>query len=197
MKTILLDMYGVVVKQTGDDFVPYVHRTFPDLPEEQILSPWFDADAGKLTSLDVWRILGFQGNLEQIEKEYLDTIELNAGFLEFANQARKSYQLGLISNDSSRWSRYLREKFGLNPLFDVISISGDLKIQKPDPRIFELTVEKLGCKATECIYVDDREGNLAAARQLGMRPILFNSRNVSYDGETVMNFQEILDLLAI
>lgn len=31
MKAIVLDMYGVIVKQTGDDFVPYVQRTFPDL----------------------------------------------------------------------------------------------------------------------------------------------------------------------
>ncbi|MHB8130083.1 MAG: hypothetical protein ACYDEX_13905 [Mobilitalea sp.] len=30
MKAIVLDMYGVIVKQTGNDFVPYVQRTFPD-----------------------------------------------------------------------------------------------------------------------------------------------------------------------
>lgn len=36
MKAIVLDMYGVIVKQTGDDFVPYVQQTFPNLtPEEK------------------------------------------------------------------------------------------------------------------------------------------------------------------
>lgn len=61
MKAIILDMYGVIVKQTGDDFVPYVQRTFPDLRPEDIWEPWFKADIVELTSLDVWRILGFQG----------------------------------------------------------------------------------------------------------------------------------------
>ena len=44
MKAIVLDMYGVIVKQTGDDFVPYVKRTFPDLKAEEIYTPWFKAD---------------------------------------------------------------------------------------------------------------------------------------------------------
>ena len=89
MKAIVLDMYGVIAKQTGDDFVPYVQKTFPDLTVEEIQKPWFQADEGKLTSLDVWRILGFQGDLEQVEREYLDTIELNEGFHEFAVEMKK------------------------------------------------------------------------------------------------------------
>ena len=44
MKAILLDMYGVIVKQTGDDFVPYVQQTFPDLTPEEIYKPWNKAD---------------------------------------------------------------------------------------------------------------------------------------------------------
>ena len=39
MKAIILDMYGVIVRQTGDDFVPYVQQTFPDLePEKKYMS---------------------------------------------------------------------------------------------------------------------------------------------------------------
>lgn len=52
IKAILLDMYGVIIKQTGDDFVPYIHRTHPELTAEQIQSPWFRANAGEVTSLD-------------------------------------------------------------------------------------------------------------------------------------------------
>lgn len=41
MKAIILDMYGVIVKQTGDDFVPYVQQTFPnpDKPEKFFAIP--------------------------------------------------------------------------------------------------------------------------------------------------------------
>lgn len=191
MKAIVLDMYGVIVKQTGDDFVPYVQRTFPNLNIEEIHTPWFKADIGEITSLEVWEALGFQGDLEKTEKEYLDTIELSDGFIDFIEKVKGKYKLAIISNDSGRWSKYLREKFDINKYFDVISISGDLKIQKPDERIFLLTTTKLGVNAEDCIYVDDRTGNLKAAKKVGMKPILLNSRNESFDGVTVNSFEEL------
>lgn len=195
MKAIILDMYGVIVKQTGDDFVPYVQQTFPNLSEEEIYTPWFKADIGEMTSLEVWEDIGYQGDLEKIEKEYLDTIELSDGFIDFVEKVRNKYKLAIISNDSSRWSKYLREKFDINKYFDVISISGDLRIKKPDERIFLLTIEKLGLKAEDCIYIDDRRGNLTAAKKVGIKPILLNSRNVEYEGISVNNFTELVNVL--
>lgn len=188
-------MYGVIVKQTGDDFVPYIQRTFPDLKPEEIYTPWFKADVGELTSLEVWESLGFNGDIEKIEKEYLDTIEINDGFLDFVLHASQYYKMAIISNDSSRWSKYLRDKFDINKYFDVISISGDLKIQNPDERIFQLTIEQLGCKPEESLYVDDREGNLEAASKVGMNSVLFNSRNVQFIGNTVTDFIQLKNML--
>lgn len=195
MKAILLDMYGVIVKQTGDDFVPYIRQFFPDIEPEEIYDSWFRADVGEISSLKIWEAIGFEGDWEAVEKAYLDTIELNDGFMEFVTAARNRYKLAVVSNDTSRWSRYLREKFDINKYFDVISISGDLGIRKPDERIFLLTAEKLGCSADDCIYIDDRRKNLNAAARLGMRPILLNSRNVEYDGTTVNSFYELMGLL--
>lgn len=192
MKAILLDMYGVIVKQTGDDFVPYVQQTFPELDPEEIIKPWNNANMGEWSSLEIWATVGFQGDLEKIERNYLDTIELNDGFLDFIKAVRNKYKLAIISNDSSRWSKYLCEKFNINQYFDVISISGDLKIRKPDERIFRLTIEKLAVDAAECLYVDDRRGYLGAANRLGMNTILFNSRNVPYKGDVVHNFEELM-----
>ncbi len=192
MKAIVLDMYGVIVKQTGDDFVPYVQQTFPHLNPEEICIPWLKADIGELTSPEVWSEIGFQGDLEKIEKEYLDTIELNDGFLDFIQSVRMRYKLAILSNDSSRWSQYLREKFNLNQYFDVISISGDLRIQKPDERIYRLTIDKLAVPAEDCLYIDDRAENLEAAKKVGMKPIMMNSRNESYAGDMVYHFEELL-----
>lgn len=78
---------------------------------------------------------------------------------------------------------------------EAYSISGDLKMKKPDPRIFQLTLEKLGCPPEECVYIDDRRYNLEAAQALGMDTVLFNSRNVPYGGKTVTGFGELADML--
>lgn len=193
MKAVILDMYGVILKQTGDDFVPYVQQTFPNLKPEEIYKPWLKADIGEIPSLQIWEEIGFRGDLEKIEKDYLDTIKLNGGFLDFISTAKKKYKLAVISNDSSGWSKYIREKFDINKYFDVISISGDLKIQKPDERIFNLTIDKLKVKAEDCLYIDDREGNLKTAEKLGMKTVMLNSRNVQYSGDAVNSFKELAE----
>ncbi len=47
MKAIRVDRYGVIVKQTGDEFVPYVQQAFPELDPEEIIKPWNNADMGE------------------------------------------------------------------------------------------------------------------------------------------------------
>lgn len=192
MKAVILDMFGVILEQSGEEFYSYVQETFPALTQAEIYAVWDRADMGEISSLEVWRELGFQGDIEKREREFLDTLEVNQGFYEFAERARaQQYRLAILSNDSSRWSRYIRDKFDLNRYFDVIHISGDLKMKKPDLRIFELTARKLGVPAGDCVYVDDRRKNLAAARAVGMDAVLFNTRGVPYEGKIVTQFREI------
>ena len=196
MKAVILDMYGVILKDPGEGFFTYVNRTFQNLSSRDIYQHWDKADVGEISSLEVLKRLGFKGDLEKIEKEYLDTVDIDESFYEFATSIKKNYKLALISNDSSEWSRYFRDKYKINEYFDAITISGDLKIKKPDERIFKYTLENLGCLASDCTYIDDRRYNLAAAESLGMKTILFNSRNVQYEGKTVVNFKELENMLA-
>ncbi len=195
MKALILDMYGVIIKDPEGGLLPFINRTFPDLSRDDVYKHWIKANVGELSSFNFFRELGFEGDLSIIEKEYLDTIEIDESFYEFAPILKKHYNLALLSNDLGEWSRYLRDKFKINDYFDVITVSGDLKIKKPDVKIFMHTLDKLGCPAAECIYVDDRRFNLAAAQSLGMDSVLFNSRKVQYEGKTVVSFKELTNLL--
>ncbi|MEA4890518.1 MAG: HAD-IA family hydrolase [Clostridiaceae bacterium] len=195
MKTVILDMYGVIMKDPEGGFIPFVNRTFPDLSREDIYLYWNKADVGELSSLGLFKELGYKGDLRAIEKEYLDSIEINTSFYEIVPALKKHYRLALLSNDSSEWSSYLRDKFKINDYFDVIIVSGDVNMKKPDAKIFMLMLDKLGQSASDCIYVDDRRFNLAAAQSLGMDAVLFNSRNVPYEGDSVNNFMELASLL--
>ena len=189
MKAILFDMYGVVIRQTGDDFAPYVQRTFPQLSTDEIHGVWLRADKGELPSLEVWRQLGFIGDLERIGREYLDTLELMDGAADFLDAVRaKGLRTALVSNDSSEWSRYLRGKFDLNRRFDAVSVSGDLGFSKPDRRIFDRTLLLLGLSPADCLYLDDRAHNVAAAAALGMRVVRFDPDGLSGDPEAVSGF---------
>ena len=198
MKAIILDMFGVILKQTGEEFYSYVQQDFPALTRQEIYEVWDRADMGEISSLEIWPQLGYGGDIEKREKAFLDTLEVSDGFYDFASGARvRHYKLAVLSNDSSRWSAYIREKFDLNRYFDVIHISGDLKMKKPDPRIFELTARRLGMAAQDCLYVDDRRKNLGSAQAVGMDAVLFNSRHVPYDGKTVESFRKLTELLGM
>jgi putative hydrolase of the HAD superfamily len=76
---------------------------------------------------------------------------------------------GLVSNS---WGEegYDRTRFG--ELFDVLVISGELGIRKPQPEIYALAVERLGVPAERCVFVDDLPGNLKPAAALGMATVL-------------------------
>lgn len=190
-------MYGVILKDTGDEFYSFVNNFFPDLTVNDIYPIWNKADIGEISSLEVFAQIGFKGDLAKIEKEYLDSIKINEGFYDFAERAKKQYKLALISNDSSEWSKYLREKYNINKYFDVITISGDVKMRKPDERIFKTTIKQLDCKTNECIYIDDRKPNLEAAELLGMDTILFNPRNIDYWKKTTVNFKQLTDIVKL
>lgn len=194
MKAIALDMYGVIMRQDGNEFPLYVQQFFPQLALEEIQRPWSMADKGMISSLELFAELGFTGDLEKVDHDYLDTIGIMPGAIDFLRTAHERFHTALISNDASRWSHYIRDKWGLNPYFDVITVSGDVKICKPDPRIFELTLKKLGVTAEECLYVDDRPGNLEAARNLGLRAVMMGSQP-GWDGERVQSFVELSALV--
>lgn len=191
MKAVILDMYGVIVKDTGDGFYEFVNRTFPKLDVGYMYTEWDRANIGEIDSKELFRKFGYTDSIAKVEEEYLNSIGINEDFYDFAKNIKKSYKLAMISNDISNWSAFLRKKYDLNKYFDVITVSGDLKIKKPNEKIFEYTLEKLGCAASECVYVDDRRSNLNTAKKLGMEPMLFNSRNVEYDGKIVYNFKEL------
>lgn len=195
MKAVILDMYGVILKDPGEGIIPFVQKTFPDMTPREIYLSWNRADIGEITSAQVFQELGFTGDLELRQREYLDSVEIFEDFFEFAGKIKKDHKLGLISNDSSQWSSYFRKKYDLNKYFDALSVSGDLKIKKPDKRIFNITLEKLGCTPEDCTYVDDRINNVRTALSMGMNAVLFNTANIDYEGNIVTNYKDLYKMI--
>lgn len=57
--------------------------------------------------------------------------------------------------------------------FTGLVLSGDVGINKPDPRIYTILCERYGLKPSDCVFIDDSERNVAAAREHGMGAIHF------------------------
>lgn len=80
-----------------------------------------------------------------------------------------------LSNFSAELFRQARPRFAFLEWFDGMVISGDEGVIKPDPRIYELLVERFGLTPSQTVFVDDREDNVAAAREAGLVGIHFRS----------------------
>lgn len=81
---------------------------------------------------------------------------------------RAGVRTGLLSN-SWGGASYDRSRFA--ELFDVLVVSGEEGMRKPDPRIYELALERLGLPAEEVVFVDDLPFNLKPPREMGIHTI--------------------------
>ena len=97
-------------------------------------------------------------------------LEIEEAMMDLVAAARASgYRTALCSNS---WGTRLYPRDRLDPIFDVIVISGEVGLRKPDPAIFELTTKKLGVEPRACVFVDDHPGHLSSALQIGMTTVL-------------------------
>ena len=97
-------------------------------------------------------------------------VRLEEGMLEaVATVRRAGFKTGLLSN-SWGLGGYPRERF--EELFDVVVISAEVGMRKPQPEIFRFTTDKLGVDPSRCVFVDDHPGHLKAAIAEGMTTVL-------------------------
>jgi epoxide hydrolase-like predicted phosphatase len=97
---------------------------------------------------------------------------VDAGLLELLRSLRPERKVGLISNAWSGLRAFItRLKF--EDVFDEMIISSEVGLIKPDARIYQLALKKLGVQPEESIFLDDVLVNVEAARSVGMEAIQF------------------------
>ncbi|MDM8001238.1 MAG: HAD family phosphatase [Dehalococcoidia bacterium] len=85
---------------------------------------------------------------------------------------REGYPTAMITNNIREYSDLWRSLLPVEELFDLVVDSSQVGVRKPDPAIFRLALEGLGGVPPECtVFLDDSEGNVRAARSLGMHAI--------------------------
>ena len=86
------------------------------------------------------------------------------------------YKLYVLSNMSREFIAFLR-RFPVYGLFDGEVVSCEERTVKPEPRIYEILLERYGLDPAETLFIDDRRSNIAAAEELGIRSKLFDARH--------------------
>jgi putative hydrolase of the HAD superfamily len=166
-------------------------------PEEQLeaeINPIHALERGEMTvpdfearlAAEIRRLDGHpvqtEGLLERMFSTFSTAHAMNALVV---RAKRHGVRTALLSN--SWGNRYPRD--GWDEMFDVVVISGEVGLRKPEPEIFELTYTRLGVPPASCVFVDDLPLNVEAAAELGMTAVLHRS----YD-ETAARLDELFAL---
>lgn len=98
------------------------------------------------------------------------TVEILKSLIE-----KKEYKIIALTNWSAETFPVAQAQFEFLQWFEYILVSGEVKLKKPDPKIYQMLLSDQGLKAEECIFIDDSARNIAAAKQLGIHGIHFSN----------------------
>lgn len=96
------------------------------------------------------------------------------------------FRLGVISNATHDLPDGL-EELGLAPYFEAVTYSYELGVEKPDPRIFQTALDRMGVEPTRAAHVgDSHEADVQGARRMGLLPLLIRREREGPDPDCIV-----------
>ena len=182
MKNIVFDLGGVVFGRDPRKWEPEFMEFFAFIHAEKMPEFWVDYDRGTLTLDEVVRILSREKACdERVTARFIrDAIDRQEEIVEtralVGDLKRVGYKLYVLSNMSREFIDFLR-RFPVYGLFDGEVVSCEEHTVKPEPRIYEILLERYGLTPSETLFIDDREMNIEAAAALGIHGFVFDHRD--------------------
>jgi putative hydrolase of the HAD superfamily len=188
-RALITDFGGVLTSPLHEGFLAYqeesgvsleqLGRAMARATEEHGDHPLFVLERGEITEIEfrarIERHLEDGFDLTRLRTVYFERMEPNHAMIELVRELRgRGVRTALLTNNVREWEPLWRSKLPeIDELFEVVVDSAFVGMRKPDPAIYELTLERLGVGAEECVFVDDLEPNCEAARALGMLAVRF------------------------
>jgi putative hydrolase of the HAD superfamily len=189
-RALISDFGGVLTSPLQEGFLAYQEESGVSLEElgkamakaaeQHGDHPLFVLERGEITEVEFRERIethldsGF--DLTRLRTLYFERLTANRRMIDFIAEVRgRGTRTALLTNNVREWDPIWRAKLPeIDELFEVVVDSAFVGMRKPDPAIYELTLERLGgVDAGDCVFVDDLEVNCEAARQLGMSAVRF------------------------
>jgi putative hydrolase of the HAD superfamily len=147
-------------------------------------NPLFELETGRMTeaaflqalSDELGEQLGRPVELRGFGERYFQNLHPNGPMIDYMRDLkRRGYKLAICTNNVREWETRWRAMLPVDEIFDVVVDSGFVGVRKPDPRIYEITLERLEVAPESALLVDDIDTNCVGARELGLRTVWFRS----------------------
>jgi len=135
---------------------------------------WRAVEVGR-GDIEVWRAASHRA-LEQVagrsmpplHDRWRATIRLIDQNVELVRALKPRYRVAVLSNADVTLEERIRDGLGMADLFDTVVCSAVVGMAKPDHKVYRLAAKRLELKPEQCLFVDDAERNVDAAREVGM-----------------------------
>ena len=182
IKNIIFDIADVLLKFNRDYLISlYYNGAKKEILKEKLFDGWEELDDDKISLADYQNkvINSLPTDLKPIANAILNNWEYSMsyhdGIVDLVYELKqKGYKLYILSNMTYHFINN-DYKFPLFKEFDGILYSADVKVQKPDPEIFRILLEKFNINPTESLFIDDRKPNLDCASKFGLKTFLFKA----------------------
>ena len=144
--------------------------------------PLFELEKGEISEADFLTgiadelepELGHRPEMHRFSEIYFEALEPNPPMIELMRELRhRGLRMALLTNNVREWEPLWRSMVPIDELFELVVDSAFVGCRKPEPRIYEILLERLAVPAEGCLFVDDVEVNCDAARELGMTAVHF------------------------
>jgi epoxide hydrolase-like predicted phosphatase len=183
LTTPLIDSFAAIQDSSGIS-LEALGKAMAAVALDQGANPLFELETGRMTETRFLDLLGSQLS-RQLERpvemhgfgeRYFEHLHPNEPMIEYMRDLRRrGYRLAICTNNVREWEPLWRAKLPVDELFDVVVDSGFVGSRKPERRIYEITLERLGVSASDALFIDDVELNCQVAPELGMEAIWFRS----------------------
>jgi len=137
---------------------------------------------GEISEEEFWQTVArdldlprFNLTWQTFQDEFFFDDFLDEELMALIRGVRPQLKTGLISNAWSGLREMIQTTVPIADAFDALVISAEEKMMKPDPRIYQLALDRLSVRADEAIFLDDVQENIEACQALGMQGVHFKS----------------------
>jgi putative hydrolase of the HAD superfamily len=119
-------------------------------------------------------ILGHRPHLHHFRQKFWGALHPNEEMIALMHELKASgLKMAMLTNNVREWEPLWRSMLPVDEIFEEIVDSAFVGCRKPEARIYELTLERIGMPAEACLFIDDLQPNIEGAEAAGMSAVHF------------------------
>jgi epoxide hydrolase-like predicted phosphatase len=194
IEAVISDFGGVLTSPLVDSFLAFetesgvsleaLGKAMIGVAARNGANPLYELELGRLTEADFLSglseelagQLGRSVELKSFGERYFANLHPNQEMIDCMRHLReRGYKMAICTNNVREWDPLWRAKLPVDEIFDVVVDSAFVGTRKPERRIYEITLERLGVAPESALLIDDLDVNCRAAQELGMTAVWFRS----------------------